>query len=119
MLPTEPPHPTGRVIDLESLDGCLFFASGTPPRVMPLQLTSGPLATAIFSSPETLERFRSEFPHLAEGRVLRIDDTRAFLEQVPIEVCVALDLHRTPQGTVKYQAIHAPAQGLDVRRPAR
>ncbi len=100
-----PPRPTGTVAEMDSLDGMFLFAQGRPGssgKIAPIQIHGGPLAVAVFSTMETLARFRVEFPELATDRIVKIEDTRLFFEDIPSDVCVALDVRKTERGTVKY-----------------
>lgn len=103
--PLEPPRPTGVLQEMSTLDGMLMFAHGrpgSPGKIAPLQIQGGPLAVLVFSTLETLARFESEFPELVTGRIVKIDDTRLFFEDIPLHVSVALDVRKTERGTVRY-----------------
>jgi len=66
-----PPRPTGNEQEFESLEGWLMLSHGDPGepgKIEPLQILGGPLAIAVFSSLETLERFRMQFPNAPPAR---------------------------------------------------
>jgi len=105
MNPTDPPRPTGASREFNSLDGMLLFARGrpgSPAQIEPIQIQGGPFAVTVFSTMETIARFRVEFPELVSDRIVEIDDTREFFESLPVGICVALDVRKTERGTVRY-----------------
>lgn len=105
MKPADPPRPTGTVQEMFSLDGMLLLARGlpgSPAHIEPIQILGGPLAVAVFSTMETLGRFREQFPELATDRIVKIDDTCEFFASIPSDVCIALDVRKTDDGKVRY-----------------
>lgn len=83
----------------------LLFAHGMPAssgKIEPVQIQGGPLAVLVFSTMDTLARFQHEFPELVTARIVKIEDTRLFFEDIPSHVSVALDVRKTDHGTVKY-----------------
>lgn len=121
MKPTDPPRPTGTLGMFDSAEGWLMLSHGVAGELgtpEPLQILGGPLAVAVFSTLETLERFRVQFPELltpcasegaggpelaaSTGRIVKITDSKLFFEDIPPGVAVALDVRKTDHGTVRY-----------------
>ena len=100
-----PPRPTGAAKEFDTLDGKFLFAHGRPGssgKIAPVQIQGGPLAVLVFSTMETLARFQYEFPELATKRIVKIEDTSLFFDDIPTGICVALDVRKTERGTVRY-----------------
>ena len=117
MKPEDPPRPTGieKVIDPRGLFVAVF---GEPGVAFLLQFTAGPLGVALFTSRETWERFRSEFPELALGlRLAKVDDLVEFLSCIPEGYVLAVDVRRSETGTVKWHDLQLPGVHLVVIPP--
>lgn len=109
MRPEDPPRPTGseREIDPHGLSVAVF---GKPGVAFLLQFTSGPLGVALFTSPETWERFRREFPEFALGlRLAKITDLADFLSNIPAGYVLAVDVRRSETGTIKWHDLQIPS----------
>jgi hypothetical protein len=99
--PNDAPRPTGRawIVDLAGFI-LPVDAEGQPAWIL---IEGLGLAIPIFSSLQTLWMAAAHYPRIVVWSSLkRIDETRGFLESIPVDIPIVADVRPSERGTVLY-----------------